>query len=149
MQNDERRRMMETLKDVPYDELTIGSTAKLSKVITDEDVRRFAEISMDRNPIHLDEEAAKASIFGRRVAHGILAAGLISAVIGTQLPGKDTIYLGQNLKFTAPVYLGDEITAQVTVVDKRDDKHIITLKTEIENQDGKIVVDGTATVLKK
>lgn len=140
---------MASLQDIPYDRLTIGDTAELSKTITGDDVQSFAEISLDRNPLHLDDDIARKSIFGQRVAHGILSAGLISAVIGTQLPGKDTIYLAQTLKFTAPVFIGDQITAKVTVTNKNDDKHIIQLKTQVTNQDGKMVIDGTATVVKK
>ncbi|MFP5527292.1 MaoC family dehydratase [Peptococcus simiae] len=140
---------MASLQDIPYDQLTIGDTAELSKTMTDDDVQSFAEISLDRNPLHLDDDAARRSIFGQRVAHGILSAGLISAVIGTQLPGKDTIYLEQTLKFTAPVFIGDQITAKVTVTNKNDAKHIIQLKTQVTNQDGKMVIDGTATVVKK
>lgn len=132
-----------------YDEIKIGDTAEMSKVVTDEDIRKFAEVSLDRNPIHLDEEFAKGSMFKQRIAHGMLSAGLISAVIGTKLPGIDTIYMGQDLKFTAPVFIGDEVTAVVEVIDKRDDKHIITLKTTVKNQDGKEVIKGQAVVLKK
>lgn len=132
-----------------YADIAIGDCASMTKVITDEDIVKFSEVSEDRNPIHLDEEFAKNSMFKQRIAHGMLSAGLISAVIGTKLPGVNTIYMGQNLKFVAPVFLGDEVTATVTVKAKRDDKHILTLDTVVKNQDGKDVIVGEATVLKK
>ena len=134
---------------VAYDDIKIGDTAQISKVVTDEDIKKFAEVSLDENPIHLDEEFAKNSMFKQRIAHGMLSAGLISAVIGTKLPGVNTIYMGQDLKFVAPVFIGDEVTATVEVIDKRDDKHIVTLKTTVVNQDGKEVIKGQAVVLKK
>ena len=134
---------------VAYDDNKIGDTAQISKVVTDEDIKKFAEVSLDENPIHLDEEFAKNSMFKQRIAHGMLSAGLISAVIGTKLPGVNTIYMGQDLKFVAPVFIGDEVTATVEVIDKRDDKHIVTLKTTVVNQDGKEVIKGQAVVLKK
>lgn len=140
---------MSEVVSVAYEDLKIGDTAEISKVITDEDIRKFAEVSLDRNPIHLDEEFAKNSMFKQRIAHGMLSAGLISAVIGTKLPGVNTVYLGQDLKFVAPVFIGDEITATVEVVDKRDDKNIVTLKTTVKNQDGKDVTTGQAVVMKK
>lgn len=140
---------MSEILNVPYESIAVGDSASLSKVVTDEDVRTFAEVSLDRNPLHLDEAFAETTMFKQRIAHGMLSAGLISAVIGTQLPGINTIYMGQNLKFVAPVYLGDEITATVEVTEKRDDKHIITLSTTVTNQDGQAVVKGDAVVMKK
>ena len=132
-----------------YADIAIGDSASMTKVITDADIVKFSEVSEDRNPIHLDEEFAKNSMFKQRIAHGMLSAGLISAVIGTKLPGVNTIYMGQNLKFVAPVFIGDEVTATVSVKAKRDDKHILTLETVVKNQDGKDVIVGEATVLKK
>lgn len=132
-----------------YADIAIGDSASMTKVITDADIVKFSEVSEDRNPIHLDEEFAKNSMFKQRIAHGMLSAGLISAVIGTKLPGVNTIYMGQNLKFVAPVFIGDEVTATVTVKAKRDDKHILTLDTVVKNQEGKEVIVGEATVLKK
>lgn len=97
------------------EDLEIGMTRSLVKVIEDYDIRLFADVSLDRNPVHLDEDYAQETIFGGRIAHGMLTASLISAVIGEQLPGHGTVYLGQTLKFIAPVYPGDEVTAEVTV----------------------------------
>ena len=95
---------------MPY---KIGDSAQLSKTVKDEDIRIFAEVTGDKNPLHLDDEFASKTIFKRRIAHGFLTAGLISAVIGSKLPGNGTIYLSQTLNFLAPVYVGDEITAKV------------------------------------
>ncbi len=127
--------------------LTIGDSASLTKTFTDEDVRAFARISGDNNPVHLDEEYAAKTMFKKRIAHGMLTAGLISAILGTQLPGEGSIYLGQTLNFKAPVYLDDTITATVTVVKLHERKPIATLETVCTNQDGVVVLDGEATVL--
>lgn len=130
-----------------YDKLKVGDKDSVSKVVTGEDVTDFARISTDNNPVHLDEEFAKTTQFGRRIAHGMFGAGLISAAIGTKLPGYGTIYMGQNLKFMRPVYLGDTITAWVEVTEKIDAKKRLKLKTWVENQDGKVVIDGDALVM--
>jgi acyl dehydratase len=126
--------------------LNIGDTASRSKTITDEDVRAFAAVSGDHNPIHVDEEFASQTMFGRRIAHGMLSASLISAVLANDLPGQGSIYLGQTLKFVAPVFIGDEITARVTVTSVRDDKPIAKLETVCVNQRNEIVIKGEATV---
>ncbi|KAJ49599.1 dehydratase, partial [Clostridium tetanomorphum DSM 665] len=108
----------------------------------------FSKISGDVNPIHLDEEFAKKSLFKKRIAHGILTSSLISAVLGTKLPGINTLYLSQTLKFLAPVFLGDKLTAVVEVISKNDDKRIITLKTSVFNEENVEVVTGEAVVKK-
>ncbi|MBE5857775.1 MAG: MaoC family dehydratase [Lachnospiraceae bacterium] len=127
--------------------LTIGQSASFTKRITENDINAFAEISGDFNPIHVDEEAAKKSVFGRRIAHGMLSASFISAVLGMYLPGEGTIYLGQNLKFLKPVDIGDEITAKVTVTEIANaDKGIYKLATQCFNQKEEMVIDGEATV---
>src|SRR5215204_1972511 len=95
--------------------LKVGDSAETRKTIADEDVRAFAELTGDRNPVHLDEEYAASTRFGRRIAHGMLGASLISAVLANELPGRGTVYLSQTLRFTAPVFLGDTVTARVTV----------------------------------
>jgi len=127
--------------------IEIGTTATLSKTITDEDIVNFADVVGDHNPVHLNDEYAKTTRFGRRIAHGMLGAGLISALIGNHLPGPGTIYLSQSLKFMAPVYPGDTITAKVTVTNIREDKGIITLNTVCFNQDQKNVIEGEAVVM--
>ncbi|WP_035147214.1 MaoC family dehydratase [Clostridium tetanomorphum] len=131
-----------------YEEIKIGDKASISKVICDEDVVSFSKISGDVNPIHLDEEFAKKSLFKKRIAHGILTSSLISAVLGTKLPGINTLYLSQTLKFLAPVFLGDKLTAVVEVISKNDDKRIITLKTSVFNEENVEVVTGEAVVKK-
>ncbi|MDX6497977.1 MAG: 3-hydroxybutyryl-CoA dehydratase [Blastocatellia bacterium] len=124
-----------------------GDTASVSKTITDDDIHKFADVSGDHNPLHLDDEFARTTRFGRRIAHGMLSASLISSVIANQLPGQGSIYLGQTLQFVAPVFPGDTVTAQVTVVSIRADKPIVKLETICTNQRDEVVIKGEATVL--
>lgn len=131
-----------------YNEINVGDEATLTHTVTNEDVVTFAELTGDVNPIHLDDEFAKESLFKGRIAHGMLTAGFISTILGTTLPGTNTIYLAQNLKFTAPVRIGDTITAVVKVIDKRDDKKIMTLETNVLNEENKKVIEGSAVVMK-
>ncbi len=125
----------------------IGNTASISKIFTEQDVEKFAALSEDRNPVHLDAEFAKNSIFKQRIVHGMLSASLFSGLLGEQLPGQGTIYLGQNLKFTAPVPIGEEITATVEIIDIRADKPIVTLRTYCKDSKDNLVIDGEAVVL--
>jgi 3-hydroxybutyryl-CoA dehydratase len=125
----------------------VGDSAEMSKTINEEDVRAFAELTGDHNPVHLDEEYAAGTRFGRRIAHGMFGASLISAVLANELPGRGTVYLSQALKFTAPVFLGDTVTARVTVKHLREDKPVVTLETVCTNQRGERVVEGEAVVL--
>ena len=125
----------------------VGDKATLSRTITDKDIRDFADVIGDYNPIHLDEDFALESRFGRRIAHGMWGGTLISAVLGTRLPGAGTIFLSQSLKFLAPVFLGDTITAQVTLIDIREDKPILTFETICKNQNNDICIKGEAKVL--
>jgi len=125
----------------------VGDSASLDKNITEQDLELFGQVSLDRNPVHFDEAYAKGTRFGGRIAHGMITAGLISAVIGTQLPGPGSIYLSQTLKFRAPVRIGDTVTATVTVSAVRDDKPIVTLDTVATNQDGELLVKGEAVIL--
>jgi len=127
--------------------ISIGDSASLTKTFSDEDVRTFALISGDNNPIHLDDEYAAGTRFGRRLAHGILTSGLISAVLGTLLPGPGSVYIKQTLYFRAPVYIGDTITAKVTVREMRDDKPIATFDTVCAKPDGTVVIEGEAVLL--
>ena len=126
-------------------QLKLGDHSTLSKTFTQEDVDEFARISLDTNPLHLDEEYAKQTRFGGRIVHGILGASLISAVIGTALGGP--IYLGQTLKFVKPIRVGETITATAEVIAVREDKNIVTLRTLITNEKGEDVIVGEATVL--
>ncbi len=128
------------------EELEIGMTRHLTKQVTDRDIELFAEVSTDRNPVHLDDDYARDTIFQGRIAHGMLTAGLISAVIGEQLPGHGTVYLGQSLKFLAPVRPGDIVRAEVTVTAIDHKKRRVTLETQCLI-DGKPVLRGEATVL--
>lgn len=129
-----------------FNELQIGQKASVQKTFTAADVTAFAGISLDVNPIHMSDKYAESTVFGKRIVHGILTSGLISAVLANKLPGPGTIYLGQELRFTRPVYLGDDITAEVEVVELREDKKIVKLNTTCYNQDGKVVISGLATV---
>lgn len=134
--------------ELAYDEIKTGDDASLSRTITEAHIVNFAGVTGDVNPVHCDAEYAAKSMFGERIAHGMLAAGLISAVLGTQLPGPNSVYLGQDLKFKAPVKIGDTVTVLVTVMEKRDDKRIIKLQTTVSNQRGEVVVDGSAVMMK-
>lgn len=127
--------------------LELGATAEVSRTIGEHDVYTFAGLTGDFNPVHVDEVAAGRSRFGGRVAHGMLAAGLFSAILGTKLPGPGTIYLGQELKFLAPVRFGDTITARVELLELRADKPIAVFRTWAVNQKAETVIDGKATVL--
>ena len=132
-----------------YEEIKLGDSAFITKTITKEDVEEFAKLSLDINPIHLDQEYGKSSIFKDNIVHGMLVASLISAVIGNDLPGHGTIYLGQDLKFMKPVYIGDTCTATVTVIEKKDEKDIIILDTVVSaGNDENVVIKGQAVVKK-
>ncbi|HEU4879577.1 MAG TPA: MaoC family dehydratase [Gemmatimonadaceae bacterium] len=129
-----------------YEDIRVGQSAEYSKVVSDEDVRAFAQITGDFNPVHIDEEAAKKTRFGGRIAHGMLSAGLVSAAIANKLPGAGSIYLGQTLRFTAPVRIGDTITVSLSVLELMSKKRI-RLATVCRNQKGETVLDGEATIL--
>ena len=129
------------------EDLTVGASAEYAKTVTDADVMAFAEVTGDFNPVHVDEEAAARSSFGGRIAHGMLAAGLISAVLAMKLPGPGTIYLGQTLRFTRPVRIGDTVTARVEVLEVNAPKRRVRLATTCRNQHGEKVLDGEATVM--
>jgi 3-hydroxybutyryl-CoA dehydratase len=131
-----------------FAEISVGERAAFSKTISESDVYLFAGLCGDFNPLHVDEEFAKKTRFGQRIAHGILTAGLVSTVIGTALPGRNTVYLSQELKFTAPVFFGDTLTAEVTVLEKLETKKILVLDTKVTNQRGQLVLSGQARVLK-
>lgn len=128
------------------EDLEIGMRRGVAKTITDADIEMFATVSMDHNPVHLDEEYAQDTIFGGRVAHGMLTAGLFSAVIGEQLPGHGSVYLGQTLKFTAPVRPGDRVEADVTVREIDHARRRVTLDC-IARVGDTVVLKGEALVL--
>ena len=128
------------------EDIEMGMTRNLRKVVTDKDIEMFAEVSTDRNPVHLDEDYAQDTIFEGRIAHGMLTAGLISAVIGEQLPGHGTIYMGQTLKFLAPVRPGDLVYAEVKVVDIDLSKRRVRLECHCAVDDQRVLA-GEAVVL--
>jgi 3-hydroxybutyryl-CoA dehydratase len=129
-----------------FDELAAGDSAEFTKTVTETDVVLYAGITGDLNPAHMDEVSASAGRFGGRIAHGMLVAGFISTVLGTRLPGPGTIYLSQSLRFTAPVRLGDTVTARVEVAELLP-KRRARLATTVRNQRGETVVEGEATVM--
>lgn len=135
------------LKLCCFEDLTPGDSATLQARCTDETIAGFAQSTGDNNPVHLDDEAAKAAGFPGRIAHGLWTGGLVSAVIGTQLPGPGTVYLSQNLRFLRPVRPGDELTVRVTVTAKHEEKHHIELACEVLNQKNKRVLEGEALVM--
>lgn len=128
------------------EDLEIGMSRSLRKIVSDRDIEMFAEVSTDRNPVHLDEEYAQDTRFEGRIAHGMLTASLISAVIGEQLPGHGTVYLGQSLKFMGPVRPGDMVFAEVTVLDINFAKRRVSLETKCYVDD-KVVLKGDALVI--
>ncbi len=128
------------------DRLSVGDAAEFCKTVSERDISLYAGVTGDFNPAHIDAVYAAGTFFKKRIAHGMLSAGFISAVIGTRLPGTGTIYLKQELRFLAPVYVGDTITARVVVTAITLDKNKATLKTTCSNQDGTVVIDGEAIV---
>ena len=128
-------------------DLKIGDSFSTSRLVTDEIIRKFADVSGDYNPIHLDEEFAAKTRFGKRIAHGMLSGAFISAVLGNEFKDLKIIYLSQTMKFTAPVFLGDTVTATATVITIREDKGIVTLETTCTNQNGETLVKGEAAVM--
>lgn len=138
---------MTVFTNVTYDELSVGQSASLTRTLTSEQIQAFALVTHDYNPAHLDEEYANNSMFKGVIGHGMWAAGLISALLGTKFPGLGTIYLNQSLLFRRPVYPNDTLTATLTVKSKDDEKKWVTLACEVTNQDGKAVVTGEAQVI--
>lgn len=128
-------------------DLQIGDKFSTTKQITDAVVRAFAELSGDYNPIHLDDEFAAKTRFGRRIAHGMISGALISAVLGNEFKERKIVYLSQTLKFTAPVFIDDTVTATATVADIRRDKPVITIETVCTNQNGETVVTGEGKIM--
>jgi len=124
----------------------VGQNASLSKRFVLDDVKAFSQLSMDNNPVHLNEEYAKNSIFGDRIVYGYLTASLFSGIIGSIMPGPGAIYLNQNLNFRKPIYHNELVTATCTITHIREDKPIITLETICKNEKGEIAIDGTAVI---
>jgi 3-hydroxybutyryl-CoA dehydratase len=129
------------------DEIQVGQSAELAKTVTETDIALFAGVTGDFNAVHVDAVAAAQSRFGERIAHGMLSAGFISAVLGMRLPGAGSVYLSQSLKFTKPVRIGDTVTARVEVLEVLATKRRVRLATTCRNQNGETVVEGEAVVM--
>jgi len=138
---------MPKLANVTYDEITVGQTASYSRLVEERDIALFAAVSGDVNPVHLDADFAAGTVFGERIAHGMLTGAFISAALAMELPGPGTIYLGQSLRFRLPVKIGDTLTVTLEVTDKQDRRNIVTLDCRAHNQAGKLVATGTAEVI--
>ena len=130
-----------------FSALAVGQVAERSRVVTDHDIRQFAHATGDENPVHLDEDVGRRSIFGSRIAHGMLSAGFISAALASDLPGPGSVYISQSLRFKRPVRIGDRITTRVEVREIDDSRRRVTLSTTCRNQSGDIVVDGEGVVM--
>ena len=128
-------------------EFTVGESATLTRTIDDAMIRGFADVTGDHNPIHLDDDYAKASPFEGRIAHGMLVASLISEVLGTKLPGPGTIYLGQELKFRAPVRPGDTVTVRAEITAFDAERKRIVMSTRVTNQRDEVVIEGEAKLV--
>ncbi len=128
-------------------DLKVGDKFSTTKQITDAVVRAFAELSGDYNPIHLDDEFAKTTMFGKRIAHGMISGALISAVLGYEFKERKVVYLSQTMKFTAPVFIDDTVTATATVTNIREDKPIVTIECICTNQNGETVVTGEGKIM--
>ena len=129
------------------EQLKVGDTASFGKTVSESDIYLYAGITGDFNPAHVNEAYAKGTFFKTRIAHGLLTAGFISAILANQLPGPGTIYLKQDLSFLAPVHIGDTITARVEIIELITEKKRVRLKTTCSNQDGVVVLSGEATVM--
>lgn len=136
-----------TLNNIPFSDINIGDRAEYKRTITTENIQLFAQTSGDINPVHLDEDYAKQTPFGQRIAHGMWSGAIISAAIATTLPGPGSIYRSQTLKFLKPAHVNDELTVQLEVIAKKDRIKLITLQCIIVNQDGVKIATGTAEVI--
>lgn len=124
--------------------IEVGQTASLKRVLTQEDVQTFADLSGDHNPIHLDAEFAATTVFKKPIVHGMLSASLISTALAMKLPGEGSVYMSQSLSFKLPVYVGEEVTVVLTVTNVRTDKPIVTLQTQVLNSKQRVVIEGEA-----
>lgn len=138
---------MSKLCNKTYNEISIGDKARYTKTLSEEDVLLFAKVSGDINPVHLDEDFAKSTPFGGRIAHGIWSASLISAAIATELPGPGSIYLGQNLQFKRPVFIHDTLTVELEIKEKIDKRQRVLISCKVSNQKDQVVLTGEADVM--
>ncbi len=134
-------------KGLTMQEIKVGDHSSFTKTVTEADITLFAGYSGDFNPAHINAVEAEQGMFRGRIAHGMLSAGFISTVLGMQLPGPGTIYMGQELRFVKPVYIGDTVTATATVVERNEEKNRLRLETVVINQKGEPVITGFATVM--
>jgi 3-hydroxybutyryl-CoA dehydratase len=134
-------------KGITIDKIKVGQIHEHAFTVTEEMIERFAQATGDNNPIHLDEEYAKGTMFKKRVAHGMLLAGILSGVLGTQFPGIGTIYMSQTLRFSKPVFIGDEIALSLKVLELIHEKNRVRLETVCTNQGGDTVLSGDALVM--
>jgi len=137
---------MSQTSNIPYDALEVGQTASYSKTVEERDIQLFAAMSGDHNPVHLDAEYAAGTMFKERIAHGMFSGALISAAVACELPGPGTIYLGQTMRFTLPVKLGDTLTVRLEILEKLP-KFRVRVATRVFNQNDELVVDGEAEIL--
>lgn len=128
-------------------DINVGDTFSTTREVTELLINEFAELSGDHNPIHLDEEFAKTTRFGQRIAHGMLSGAFISAVLGNEFKNRKILYLSQTMRFTAPTFIGDTITTTATVTAVREDKGIVTLSTECKKQSGEVTLTGESVVM--
>ncbi|MDX1693711.1 MAG: MaoC/PaaZ C-terminal domain-containing protein [Ketobacteraceae bacterium] len=138
---------MDYLENIPFDELKVGDTTTISRTVSEEDVQLFAYLSGDINPLHLDEDYARTTPFGTRIAHGMFSALLVTTAVATRLPGPGTVYRGQEMKFQRPVKIGDTITAVLTIAEKKKRGNLIKIDCEMKNQRGEVVFTGVSTAI--
>lgn len=138
---------MSTVSNIPFADIEVGMSRSFSKTLTETDLQLFAQTSGDFNPLHLDAEYAATTAFGERIAHGMWSGALISAAIATALPGPGSVYRSQSLKFSKPVKLGDTVTIELVVLDKKDRTRVVSLSCTGTNQRGEIIVKGEAEVI--
>ena len=138
---------MPQISNFTYEEISLGQTATYTRTVGEREIQLFAAASGDVNPVHLDEDFAASTQFKGRIAHGMLTGAFISAALAMKLPGPGTIYLGQSLRFRLPVKIGDTITVNLEVIEKKDRRQYVTLECKATNQDGKVVASGTAEVM--
>ncbi|PIE43054.1 MAG: 3-hydroxybutyryl-CoA dehydratase [Gammaproteobacteria bacterium] len=137
---------MDALESITYDELAVGDSATYTRTLTEDEIILFAAVSGDVNPVHLDSEYAKTTMFKERIAHGMWSGALISATLATVIPGPGTIYLEQQMSFKKPVKLEDTLTVKLTVAEKKS-KNRVVMACQVTNQNDELVVEGVATVL--
>src|SRR3989442_8563409 len=139
--------MTEKCEDHKLEEIEIGQKRKFSVKITESLVNEFAKISGDYNPLHMDEQYAKSTKFGKRICHGMLLGSFFSKMVGMYLPGKNALYFSQTMDFRLPCFINDEVTVEGEILEKSLASRVLTVKTTIYNQDGKCLVDGIAKVM--